>query len=141
MKFRFLRTYLLAAKWDLCILLCLEGQLFQNKAICSGFRYQVNSSYQVWLLQTIKQKMWCKFKLTPGLFSEDFPRVHSVFLSAAKGPQLLWQKLVPSDLMGTSWLVPSAFIGPKLAHPSFLGCPNTMLFTHCDRRMHRTSKF
>ena len=77
--------------------------------------------------------------------------LHSVFLSFAKRSLLLWQKLVPDELMETSWLVLSAFIGPKLAQSRdgaaekkvFLALPSmtmdkkTIIFCHCDRALHR----
>ena len=43
--------------------------------------------------------------------------VHSVFSSTAKGPKFQCERLFHGDLMGTSWLIPSDFIGLKLAHP------------------------
>ena len=42
----------------------------QQKDICCYFRNQVNSSFQVWLLHTMKQKMWYKVDNYLSLFHE-----------------------------------------------------------------------
>ena len=42
--------------------------------------------------------------------------MNSVFSSTAKGPQWLWQQLVPADLIGTIRMVPIAFIWPKFSY-------------------------
>ena len=47
---------LFSAKKDFFILLCLQRKMLQDKSISYGFREQV------WLLQTIQQKMWSKFE-------------------------------------------------------------------------------
>ena len=44
---------------------CFVGKdkMLQEKSICCGFRDQVNSSFQVWLLKTIKQNMLFRFNI------------------------------------------------------------------------------
>ena len=47
------------------------------------------------------QKQRCE-TVTKQVGGRDQTTVHSVCLSTPKGPYLLWQDLVPGDLMGTS---------------------------------------
>ena len=52
-----------------------KDKMLQDNGKCCGFRDQVNSSFQVWWLQIIKQKMWSKSKIySMPFFLKTYPQ-------------------------------------------------------------------
>ena len=52
-----------------------KDKMLQDKAMCCSFRDHMNSSFKVWSLQTIKQKMWSTLEIcSMPSFLKTYPK-------------------------------------------------------------------